>query len=176
MLTHSSEIIRSLELTSSRVVADCGCGTGYYTRALADAVAPSGRVYAFDLNKSLIERISRVMQEEGHTHVYPVWCDLEVPSATGLRDGVLDALVCVNVLDHVANPTLVLRELYRILRSGGRAYIGHAIYAGTDEERGERITRMREDIKSLCCSVGFDHVVDGPSTDEFNYGLIAYRV
>ncbi len=176
MIVNSFDIIRALELTPGMVVADCGSGTGYTTRILAEAVAPRGRVYAYDLNRSLIERLAKTMQEGGHTNVYPVWCDLEIASATGLRDGALDALVCINVLDHVAHPERVLEELYRVLRSGGRAYIGQATYVGDEGKRVENISLMRESIKSLCCNVGFDHVVDAVSTNAYNYGLIAYRV
>jgi ubiquinone/menaquinone biosynthesis C-methylase UbiE len=37
-----------------QVVADLGCGSGYYALALAGCVGPEGRVYAVDLNKRAI--------------------------------------------------------------------------------------------------------------------------
>jgi len=36
------------------VVADLGCGPGYYTLPLAESVGPEGRVYAVDMNEGVI--------------------------------------------------------------------------------------------------------------------------
>ena len=40
-----------------------------------------------------------------------------------LRDAVMDAVLSVNVLEHVAEPAAVLLELRRVLRPGGRLYL-----------------------------------------------------
>jgi predicted methyltransferase len=39
-------VVKSLDLKSDDVVADIGAGTGYFSRRLAQAVAPGGKVYA----------------------------------------------------------------------------------------------------------------------------------
>ena len=48
------EIVRTMGLKPGDVVADLGAGTGYFTRRLARAVAPSGRVYAVDIQPEML--------------------------------------------------------------------------------------------------------------------------
>ena len=38
-------------------------------------------------------------------------------------DGAYDGVLCTQVLEHVPNPAAVIRELYRVLRPGGRLYM-----------------------------------------------------
>ncbi|HEV2891469.1 MAG TPA: class I SAM-dependent methyltransferase [Frankiaceae bacterium] len=40
-----------------------------------------------------------------------------------LADATFDAVVCKDVLEHVADPRLVIREVRRVLRPGGRVYV-----------------------------------------------------
>lgn len=40
-----------------------------------------------------------------------------------VKDGSYDAVLCTQVLEHVPNPDAVIRELYRVLRPGGRLYM-----------------------------------------------------
>lgn len=41
-------------------------------------------------------------------------------------DGTFDVVICISVMEHVAKPEEFLREVYRVLRPGGR-FIGHSI-------------------------------------------------
>lgn len=50
-----------------------------------------------------------------------------------LKTASCDSALCVNSLHHAADPTLVLEEIHRILRAGGRAYIKDAWYHGDRE-------------------------------------------
>ena len=48
------EVIRTMALKYGDIVADVGAGTGYFTRRLAKAVGPSGRVYAVDIQPEML--------------------------------------------------------------------------------------------------------------------------
>ena len=50
---------------SSQVVADLGCGPGYYTLALAGCVGPEGKVYAVASDEKAI----RVLEKKRRTNV-----------------------------------------------------------------------------------------------------------
>src|SRR5512137_1361046 len=52
-----------------QVVADLGCGQGFYTIALAQSVGPQGKVYAFDLDKECIRLLEKKMEKEGYHNI-----------------------------------------------------------------------------------------------------------
>jgi len=51
------------------VVADLGCGPGYYTFALAELVGPEGKVYAVDLGKKSIRALQKKVEKGGHRNI-----------------------------------------------------------------------------------------------------------
>ena len=66
------EIIRTMGLKAGDVVADLGAGTGYFTRRLARAVAPTGLVYAVDIQPEMISLLKGNMEKAGIRNVVPV--------------------------------------------------------------------------------------------------------
>jgi predicted methyltransferase len=47
----SADVIQALGLSPGNVVADVGCGSGYFTLKLSSLVGPHGRVIAEDIRK-----------------------------------------------------------------------------------------------------------------------------
>jgi ubiquinone/menaquinone biosynthesis C-methylase UbiE len=52
-----------------QVVADLGCGTGYYTLVLAKSVGPEGKVYAVDLDKKCIKALEKKAEKAGYHNI-----------------------------------------------------------------------------------------------------------
>jgi tRNA G46 methylase TrmB len=52
-----------------QVVADLGCGSGYYTLALAESVGPEGKVYAVDLDKKCIQALKKKADKRGYHNI-----------------------------------------------------------------------------------------------------------
>jgi SAM-dependent methyltransferase len=52
-----------------QVVADLGCGSGYYTFALAEIVGPEGKVYAVDLDKKCIQGLKKKTGKAGYHNI-----------------------------------------------------------------------------------------------------------
>ena len=50
-----NEVISRLYLKPGMIVADIGAGTGVFSRPLARAVAPGGKVYAIDVDQGLVD-------------------------------------------------------------------------------------------------------------------------
>jgi ubiquinone/menaquinone biosynthesis C-methylase UbiE len=109
-------------VTKSQMVADLGCGSGYYTLALAACVGPEGRVYAVDLN----EKATRALEEKAIKNRYH---NIEVHSSSAadlsfIRDGTIDFVLANGLLCTMADHRLsAVNEIKRILKSGRQAYI-----------------------------------------------------
>jgi ubiquinone/menaquinone biosynthesis C-methylase UbiE len=52
-----------------QVVADLGCGPGYYTLVLAKSVGPGGKVYAIDLDKKCIRALEKKADKAGYHNI-----------------------------------------------------------------------------------------------------------
>ena len=52
-----------------QVVADLGCGPGYYTMALAECVGPEGKVYAVDIDKKSIRALEKQAGKGGYHNI-----------------------------------------------------------------------------------------------------------
>jgi len=97
-------------LDGSERVLDSGCGAG----AFAFAIAPLVRsVIGIDLSAGLIA---------AGRELAPANCELMVGDATALpfEYGSFDIVGCMRVLHHAHRPELIVSELARVTRPGGR--------------------------------------------------------
>ena len=97
------------------VVADLGCGTGMVTAQLAPFVK---RVIGVDNSPAMLKAAKRRTEEFSNV-------DLRRGEVQGLpiEDGSCDAAMLLLVLTYVADPLVVLKEMARVLKVGGRAVI-----------------------------------------------------
>ena len=114
------KVIATLNLHPGEVVADLGSGGGYFTFKLARAVAPSGKVYAVDVDKDMIELVAKRLKEESGNNVETILAtatDLLLPQ-TGV-----DLIFTVNTYHHIADRLAYFANARKYLRPGGRIAI-----------------------------------------------------
>jgi ubiquinone/menaquinone biosynthesis C-methylase UbiE len=124
-------VIRELLPAPSGLVVDAGCGEGRWVRELRGL---GYDVLGVDRSSKLIDT-ARAEDPDGR---YETGTVEELPVATGAAAIVL----CVNVLMHVVDLDAALRELARVLASGGALVVGltHPVMeAGTFDEETEEL-------------------------------------
>ena len=92
------QIMDAMGIADASVVADIGAGSGWFTIRLARRVGPRGLVYAEDVQKEMINAISRRVSREGLPNVRPV---------LGLKN---DPRLPAEALDAVAGRRRVSRD------------------------------------------------------------------
>jgi ArsR family transcriptional regulator len=102
-------------LDESWTVGDLGCGTGHVAAALAPFV--SG-VIAVDRSGDMLQAARRRLREVGNVDVRRG--ELE---SLPIDDGALDAATLMLVLHHTPDPGVVLGDVARTLRGGGRLLV-----------------------------------------------------
>ncbi|MEQ6884638.1 bifunctional 2-polyprenyl-6-hydroxyphenol methylase/3-demethylubiquinol 3-O-methyltransferase UbiG [Salicola sp. Rm-C-2C1-2] len=97
---------------ADKQVLDLGCAGGFMAEALANRGA---RVTGIDPAAQAIAAARAHARASGHDIAYDVGVGEALPHA----DESFDAVVCVDVLEHVGDLEKVLTEVARVLRPGG---------------------------------------------------------
>jgi ubiquinone/menaquinone biosynthesis C-methylase UbiE len=112
------QVMRAIGVTAGMAVADIGAGTGYFALPIAAAVAPTGRVYAVDVQPEMLAELGRRASDH-----LPIELVTAEAATSTLGCGILDLVFCANVWHELDDPAAVLAEFERILRPGGRVAI-----------------------------------------------------
>jgi arsenite methyltransferase len=113
-------VIASLDLEPGDRVADLGAGGGYFTFRLADAVGPTGIVYAVDVDPDMTEYLEARVGEEDRANVRVILAEYHDPL---LPDDEVDLVFTCNTYHHLEDRVAYFARVRRDLRPGGRVAI-----------------------------------------------------
>lgn len=111
------QIMDAMGIADASVVADIGAGSGWFTIRLARRVGPRGLVYAEDVQKEMINAISRRVGREGFNNVIP---KLGTNNDPRLPAGSLDAALMVDAYHEVEDRVSMLSNIAKALKPQGR--------------------------------------------------------
>ena len=115
-LTEAEErriVLEMLAIAPGERVLDVGCGTGNYTRHLAEA-AGSGLTVGIDASKAMVSAAAKRGGGSNLAYLRGDACDLPFP------DGEFEVVCSVGVIHMIAEPMKALAEMVRVLAPGGR--------------------------------------------------------
>ncbi len=128
-------------VAKGQVVADLGCGPGYFTIPLAECVGPEGRVYAVDSYPKAIQAAEKKILKRGLRNI-----ELHTCSAANLSfipGGTVDFVLANGLLCCVApdDREATVSEMKRILKPDGKAYLvaGRGFTSYMDDAAWEEI-------------------------------------
>ena len=107
------QFVERFVVLSGLRVLDVGCGGGILSEALAERGAS---VLGIDLAESALQAA------EAHRAGQAVEYWLESSRETAARGEVFDVVTCMEMLEHVADPAAVLRDIHALLKPGGWAF------------------------------------------------------
>lgn len=123
------KILAETGIKEKDIVADIGCGTGYFTFPVAEAVGPEGLVYALDIEPEMLKDIMAGSRERKLEHVKAVETgEYTLP----LEDGIVGTAFLCTVMHEIEKKEKFLKEVNRIIIPGGRILIVDWICRETD--------------------------------------------
>ena len=111
-------------------ILDVACGPGAVTAGLAQNAE---EIVAFDATPAMLEKARKRCADAGLTNVRFEHGNAE---ALSFEDGGFDAVVTRLALHHFVDPTVVLREMNRVLKPGGIVVIADVVVS-EDATKGE---------------------------------------
>jgi len=110
-------LLRVANIRPGERVIEAACGSGLVTKALAEAVGPSGEVLATDLSQNMTDLTAHSCADAGYG-----WVRTARMSADDLKveEGSFDAAVCALGLMYVPDPGQAAKSMRQAVKAGGR--------------------------------------------------------
>jgi len=171
------KIIDSLEIFPGQQVADLGSGSGAYSLLVAEKIQANkdSRIFAVDIQKDLLSRISSEAKSRHLDSLHIIWGDIEQEKGTRLRHDSIDTALIINTLFQVDHNKNVIQEAHRILKPGGRVIVIDWMdsFGNIGPKQNEVVTQKTAEL--LCEEVGFkkERLFDA---GEHHYGFISHKI
>ena len=114
------DIIARLRLKPGNVVAYLGAGPGVFSLPFAKAVSPSGKVYAVEIDRGILDMIRRKAVDQRIANVQMVLGESADPSLPSVD---VDVAFFHDGLHHVQDRAGFLKTLARYIKPSGRVVI-----------------------------------------------------
>lgn len=149
------KLVTHFHLRHGDKVGDFGAGTGNFAVVLSCAVGSTGRVYACEIQRNLVEALAERIRRERLSNVEVIWSDIESDGGTKIETGVLDAAVVINMLFQAEDRSAALREIGRTLRVGGKLLLvdWSESWGGIGPQPG--LVLSQDEARSLAETAGF---------------------
>jgi ubiquinone/menaquinone biosynthesis C-methylase UbiE len=114
-----AEVVAQSGIMQGEVVADLGCGNGFYVLPAAQMVGPTGTVYAVDVQTQKLAATISITNQFGYKNVKVIQANLGKP-LLDIDQGSCDMVIVSNILHEITDREALIKNIYRILKSPGR--------------------------------------------------------
>jgi ubiquinone/menaquinone biosynthesis C-methylase UbiE len=146
--------LAAMELREGMSVAEIGAGTGFYSRRLAKAVGPVGKVYAVDIQPEMLDLLKTYAAKEGIANIVPV---LGTETDPKLPAHGMDRILLVDVYHEFQKPEPMLARIRESLAPGGTvALVEYRLEGDTASHINIRHRMSVEQVLSEWTAAGFE--------------------
>lgn len=107
---------KELNVKPGMVICDMGCGNGFHTLPLAEAVGATGKIYGVDVQPEMIAMLRRRMEAKGIQNIEPIqglYHDPRLPPDS------CDMILMVDVYHEFSHPVQMLAAMRAALKKDG---------------------------------------------------------
>jgi len=163
-------VVAQLGIQPGWVVADLGCGSGFYTLPAAKLTGPIGKVHAVDILDSKLAVTLSSARQQGLKNIFVYKADLDNPLIQ-IDEATCDLVIVASVIHQVYSKESLIKNIYRILKTGGKLLVVDwkkeaSVFGPAMDSR-----ISKEDVEKLMthASLRKEKEVDA---DNFHYGIV----
>ena len=123
---YAKRVLAGAHLRPGDALLDVGCGTGLIGLAALDALDGALEVTMADISRPLLEHVRGRLEARGYTARL---VEASADDLSSLADASFDVVTCRSVLTYISDKPRALREMFRVLRPGGRLSIAEPVFA-----------------------------------------------
>jgi len=106
-----------MQLEDGDLVADIGCGNGFYSLQVAERIGPHGAVFGVDVQQGMLDQMVVRMKEAGIKNIYPILGEFTDPL---LPPGKIDWILLVDAYHEFSDPKAMLARMKECLAPNGK--------------------------------------------------------
>lgn len=143
-------------LKLGEVVVDLGSGGGLDVFLAAKQVGPTGKAIGIDMTPEMVERANRAAEKQGLSNIEFHLASID---KTPLLDNSVDCVISNCVVNLATDKPAVFKEIFRMLKPGGRVAISDIALIGTmPPEVGENLLAY---VGCIAGAIPVSEYVDG---------------
>jgi len=167
-------VVSKLELELGIVVADFGCGSGYFSLPIARKIGEEGVVYSLDILPQCLESVASQAKTMGLTNIIAKRANLEKEGGSKLPDSSCDWVIMKDMLFQNKNKSVILAEARRVLKEKGKVLVIEWDVNDSSIGPDKSLRISKEALVDIIQKVGLGVLSEIPVSN-FNYGLILVK-
>lgn len=171
MFMAPAQTLAACNIQTTDSVADFGAGSGFMAKAISNIVT-SGNVFAVEINRELVSRMTHDIDETQIKNLHPLWGDIEVEGGSKLGNASVDVVILSNILFQIDDKRGALKEAKRVLKEGGRILIidWQESFGGLGPTPERVFTKAQ--AEELVVSIGFTKLSDSLPSGDHHYAIL----
>ncbi len=117
---HRSDLAAITGPLAGSAIADIGAGSGFMALEFARLTGPQGKVYAVDINPTMMENVARLARKAGIGHLETV---VNGERSVELPEASVDLVFICDTYHHFEYPQDVMASVRKALRPGGQLVV-----------------------------------------------------
>ncbi|MDO8240636.1 MAG: class I SAM-dependent methyltransferase [Candidatus Moranbacteria bacterium] len=167
-------VIEKIDIPNGSVVADFGCGSGYFSLPIAKKIGEQGVVYSLDILPQSLETVASQAKTAGLTNIVTKRVNLEKAGGSRLPDASCDWVIMKDMLFQNTNKKVILEEGRRVLKDGGRILLIEWNLEDASIGPNKSLRISKEALTELIQQTNLSVLQEVPVSN-FHYGLILVK-
>ena len=170
LFLNPEKVIEEWDIRPGDIIADFGCGAGFFSIPLGKRLGSNGRVYSLDIRPEALEAVRAKIKLYHLFNIEPSQADLEKERGSGLKSETIDKVIIANILFQAENKKNIVEEAHRILKPGGLAIV---LEWNEEEKAGPVLPNKlhRDEVAEIFKETGLS-LVKKFNAGTHHYGLI----